>query len=106
MNKLLKVLLVLALVSTFGAPVIAAENEDSEGMIYGFLNGRMYKSHVDRNTMHSMMSHFRPLPNGSMIYSSGGRYYIARDRRMSNGEMMSTQILGAFPGCRAPGGNC
>jgi hypothetical protein len=94
MNKPSKGFLVLALVSSFTAPVMAAENDDSEGMIYGFLNGKMYKSHVDGNTMHPMMSYFRPLPNGSMIYSSGGRYYIARDRRMSNGEMMSTHILG------------
>jgi hypothetical protein len=88
-----KVLLASALVLSFAAPVMAAESEDSGGMIYKFSNGKMYKAHVNID-MHGMMRHFRRLPSGTLIYSDGGRYYIAQDRRMSNGEMMSDVIFG------------
>src|SRR5215469_9986547 len=72
-----KILLAGALVSCFAAPVLAAENEDTQGMIYEFLNGKMYKAHVGADTMRGMMSHFRRLRNGTMIYSNGGHFYIA-----------------------------
>jgi hypothetical protein len=89
-----KILLAAALAVSFAAPVMAAENEDTEGMIYEFLSGKMYKAHVSEDAMHGMMSHFRQLRNGTMIYSRGGHFYIAEDRKMSNGKMLSSMIFG------------
>ncbi len=94
MNTASKILVAGALVFSFAAPVMAAETEDSEGMVYEFLNGKMYKAHVSGEAMHGMMSHFRALRSGTMIYSSGGHFYIAEDTRMSGGKMMSTMIFG------------
>lgn len=94
MKSASKILVAGALVFSFAAPVLAAENEDTEGMIYEFLNGKMYKAHVSADAMHGMMGHFKALRNGTMIYSSGGHFYIAEDERMSNGKMLSAMIFG------------
>jgi hypothetical protein len=64
----------------------------------------MYKAQANEGTMYNMMSHFRRLPNGTIVYSAGGRLYIAQDRRMSNGQMMSTLLLGRDLSFGARGG--
>ena len=93
MDTTSKILLAAVLVLSFAVPAMAAEGEDTDGMIYKFSNGKMYKAQVSID-MHKMMTHFGRLPNGTLIYSNGGRYYIAQDRRMPSGEMMSDIIFG------------
>lgn len=94
MSTASKILLAGAVVFSFAASAMAAGSEDTEGMVYEFLNGQMYKTHVGENTMHGMMSHFRRLRNGTIIYSHGGHFYIAEDHKMSNGKMLSTMLFG------------
>lgn len=94
MNTMSKALLAGVLVFSFAAPSMAAESEDSAGMVYEFVNGRMYKAHVTDEAMHAMMSHFRRIRNGTLIYSAGGKLYLAEDARMHDGKMMSTAIFG------------
>jgi hypothetical protein len=94
MNTVSKVLLAGALAFSFAAPVMAAENEDSVGMVYEFVNGKMYKAHVTGEAMHAMMSHFKRIKNGTLIYSEGGNLYLAEDAKMHDGRMMSAMLFG------------
>ncbi len=95
MNIASKVLLASALAISFAAPVFAQEETAlAERNVYLFMNGKMVHMHVS-DTNHTMiMSEFKPLPAGTMIYVSGGKLYMAQDRKMSSGKMMSTEIFG------------
>jgi hypothetical protein len=96
MNIASKLLLASGLALSLVTPVMAQEqNTLEERNAYLFMNGKMIRMRVESDATHAMiMRNFRPLPNGTMIYSSGGKLYIGQDRRMRNHQMMSTMIFG------------
>jgi hypothetical protein len=42
-----------------------------------------------------IMKHFKRMRSGTMIYVSAGKVYIAQDRMMHGGQMMSEMIFGS-----------
>ena len=96
MNIASKLLLASGLVLSFMTPLMAQEqNALEERNAYLFMNGKMIRMHVESDAVHAMIMHnFRPLPKGTMIYSSGGKLYIGKDKKMRNHQMMSTMIFG------------
>ena len=40
------------------------------------------------------MKEFKPIKDGTMIYVSGGKYYIANDKKLASGKMLQTEIFG------------
>jgi hypothetical protein len=96
MNIASKLLMASGLALSLVTPVMAQEsNAIEERNVYLFMNGKMIQMHVASDATHAMiMRNFHPLRNGMMIYSSGGKLYIAQDRKMRDHQMMSTMIFG------------
>jgi hypothetical protein len=87
-------LLASALALSAGAALAQEENTLGERNVYIFMNGRMVHMQVGDAAHAMIMKRFKPMKQGTMIYYSGGRFYMAEDARMSNGRMMSTEIFG------------
>jgi hypothetical protein len=80
---------------TFTVPALAQEESTlAERNVYLFMNGKMVQMKAPESKHAMMMKEFKPLANGTMIYVSGGKLYMARDKKMSGGKMMSTEIFG------------
>lgn len=84
-----------ALALTIALPAVAQEqNTLNERNVYLFMDGKMIRMAVDDAKHAMIMKEFRPLANGTMIYASGGKLYMAQDKKMNGGKMMSTEIFG------------
>jgi hypothetical protein len=95
MNTASKVLLASALALSFAAPGFAQESSPPR-TVFLFTDGKMVQMQVTDNAINAMMmKNFKPLKPGMMIYVSGGKLYIAADKRMRDGKMLSTEIFGA-----------
>ncbi len=95
---LFKNLLVASLLAmSAAAPALAAPGEETtlqERNVYLFMDGKMVRMAVS-DAGHAMaMKMFKPLPNGTMIYRSGGKLYMASDSKMDSGKMLSTELFG------------
>jgi hypothetical protein len=44
------------------------------------------------------MKEFTPIKDGTMIYVSGGKFYMANDKKMANGQMLHTEFFGKDAG--------
>jgi len=76
---------------SFAAPALAQSPEThqlDERNVYLFMNGKMVQMKADDATHAMIMKHFKPLANGTMIYFSGGKFYMAQ------GTKMAAQIYG------------
>ncbi len=90
-----KILLASALAVSAAAPAFAQEqNTLQERNVYLFMDGKMIHTSVNDATHSMIMQHFKPLKNGTMIYVSGGKLYMAEDAKMSDGKLMSSAIFG------------
>jgi hypothetical protein len=84
-----------ALALSFAMPAFAQEETTlKERNVYLFMNGKMVHMAVDSAKHDMIMKSFKPLPNGTMVYASGGKFYLAQDTKTSSGKMMSTEIFG------------
>lgn len=94
MNIASKLLLVSTLAFAAAAPALAQENQTlSERNVYLFMNGKMVHMAVSDDTHAMIMKNFEPLKDGTMIYVSGGKFYMAHDKKMGD-KMMSTMVFG------------
>jgi uncharacterized protein YacL len=41
-----------------------------------------------------IMREFKPLKAGTMVYVSGGKFYIGEDRKMTSGKMLHHEVFG------------
>jgi len=90
-----KLIAAAALALTFAMPALAQEETTlAERNVYIFMNGKMVHMKADDAKHAMIMKHFKPLANGTMIYASGGKLYLAQDTKTSSGKMMSTEIFG------------
>jgi len=91
-----KLLAASALAFAVVSPAFAAGEETTleERNVYLFMNGKMISAKATDATHAMAMKEFKPLANGTMIYRSGGKFYIATDRKMGNGKMLSTEMFG------------
>lgn len=86
MNIVSKLLVASALAFSFAAPALAYTPEThqlDERNVYLFMNGKMVQVKADDATNAMIMKHFKPLKNGTMIYVSGGKFYMAQSRHMA-----------------------
>src|SRR5262245_46443760 len=92
MKSLRSALVGAAMVCAVAAPASAQSlspesNTLTERNVYLFtMTGEMIHMRVSDATHAMMMRHFKPMAAGTMIYVSGGRVYMARDRRMAGGK--------------------
>ena len=97
MNTASKWLLVSALALSFAAPALA-QQQQGEGFndrtVYLVTNGKMTHMKVSDTTHAMIMKEFKPIKAGTMIYFGGGKFYMAEDKKMAGGKMMSTDIFG------------
>jgi hypothetical protein len=98
MNVLLKALAASALALSFAAPALATEAPESQTLlernVYLLQNGKMTRATVGDATHAMIMREFKPLKAGTMVYVSGGRFYIGEDRKMTSGKMLHHEIFG------------
>ena len=93
--KMSRLIAASALALSFAVPAFAQEETAlNERNVYLFMNGKMVHMAVDTAKHDMIMKSFKALPNGTMIYASGGKLYMAQDTKMSSGKMMSTEIFG------------
>jgi hypothetical protein len=92
MNIASKFLVASAIALSFAAPALAQESRPN---VYLFMpNGQMVKMEVSDATQSMIVRHFKRMRVGTMVYVSAGRVYIAQDRMMRGGHMMSEMIFG------------
>src|SRR4051794_1445458 len=90
MSGFTKIVAASALVLAFASPVLAAEeNVLQERNFYVFMNGKMVSEKATDATHAMAMKEFKPIADGTIIYRSGGKYYMATDKKMSSGKMLS-----------------
>jgi hypothetical protein len=95
MNIASKLLTASVLALSIAAPAIAQEESAlAERNVYLFMNGKMVHMQVSDATHAMIMREFKPLAAGTMIYFSSGKFYMATDRKMDSGKMLSTEIFG------------
>jgi hypothetical protein len=96
MTSLSKVLLATALAVSCAAPALAdaAIQTLAERNVYLFKNGTMVSVPTTEATHAMAMKEFKPLKNGTMVYVSGGKFYIGEDRKMTDGKMLHSMIFG------------
>ena len=94
-----KILAASVLALSFASPVLAQEqNTLAERNVYLFTGGKM--AHIKAtDAMHAMaMKEFTPIKDGTMIYVSGGKFYMSSDKKMANGQMLHTEFFGKDAG--------
>lgn len=95
MTGLSKILAASALAFAFISPALAEEQALlKERNVYLFMNGIMVSTTATEATHAMAMKEFTPIKDGTMIYVSGGKYYIGADKKMPNGKMLHTEIFG------------
>jgi hypothetical protein len=93
MNIASKLLIASAIALSFAAPALAQESRPN---VYLFMpNGQMVKMEVSDATQSMIMKHFKRMRVGTMVYVSAGKVYVAQDRMMHGGQMMSEMIFGS-----------
>jgi hypothetical protein len=93
--KMTKLIAASALAMSFALPALAQEETAlQERNVYLFMNGKMVHMAMSDAKHTEIMKSFKPLPNGTMIYASGGKLYLAQDTKMTSGKMMSTELFG------------
>ena len=93
MNIVSKLLIASAIALSFAAPALAQESRPN---VYIFMpNGQMVKMEVNESTQPMIMKHFKRMRVGTMVYVNAGRVYVAQDRMMHGGRMMSEMIFGS-----------
>lgn len=93
MNFASKLLMASGIALSFAAPALAQESRPN---VYLFMpNGQMTKMEVSDANQAMIMSHFKRMRTGTMIYVSAGKVYIAQDKMMHGGQMMSEMIFGS-----------
>jgi hypothetical protein len=106
MNVASKLLMASALALSVVAPAMAQEeNALAERNVYLFMNGKMVHMQVNDTTHAMIMREFKPLPAGTMIYYTGGKFYMAEDRKMETGKMLSTEVFGRDFGIASQSGH-
>jgi hypothetical protein len=96
MNIVSKLLITSAIALSFAAPALAQESRPN---VYLFMpDGQMAKMEVSPATESMIMKHFKRMRVGTMIYVSAGRVYVAQDKMMHGGHMMSEMIFGSAAG--------
>jgi hypothetical protein len=96
MNIVSKLLIASTIALSFAAPALA---QDAHPTVYLFMpNGQMAKMEVNDATQSMIMKHFKRMRAGTMIYVSAGKIYIAQDKMMHGGQMMSEMIFGSAAG--------
>jgi hypothetical protein len=96
MNIFSKVLVSAVLALSFAAPALAAEPEAqtlAERNVYLFMNGKMVKMKSTDATHAMAMKDFTPMPDGALLYVSGGKLYMSPNKKMANGKMMHDEML-------------
>ena len=95
MNGFSKILAASALAFAFVSPALAAEEAVlKERNVYLFMNGKMVSTTTTEATHAMAMKEFTPIKDGTMIYVSGGKYYIGTDKKMADGKMLHTAFFG------------
>jgi hypothetical protein len=93
MNIASKLLIASAIALSFAAPALAQESRPT---VYLFMpNGQMTKMEVSDATQSMIVKHFKRMRAGTMIYVSAGKVYVAQDKMMRGGQMMSDMIFGS-----------
>jgi hypothetical protein len=93
MNIVSKLLTASAIALSFAAPALAQESRPN---VYLFMpDGQMVKMEVSDATQSMITKHFKRMRVGTMIYVSAGKVYVAQDKMMHGGQMMSEMIFGS-----------
>jgi hypothetical protein len=86
-----KIVLVIAgLAGVISTTAVRAEEiRDVEERHAMYLDGGKMQMIAINDKGHAMMMRYgHPIPNGTIIYRSGGKFYMVNDRKMANGEML------------------
>ena len=95
MTRFTKILAASALVFAVVSPALAeAQATLKERNVYLFMNGKMVSTKATEATHAMALAEFTPVKDGTMIYVSGGNYYIGADKKMPNGKMLHAEIFG------------
>ncbi|HZP78672.1 MAG TPA: hypothetical protein VFB45_21210 [Pseudolabrys sp.] len=92
-----KVLLASALTMSLAAPALAVDSDAltlQERNVYLFMDGKMVHTPVSEATQATVLKEFKPLKSGTMVYVSGGKFYIGENKKMADGKMLHTMIFG------------
>jgi hypothetical protein len=93
MSIVSKLVIASAIALSFSAPALAQESRPN---VYLFMpNGEMVKIEVSDATQSMIVKHFKRMRVGTMIYVSAGKVYVAQDKMMHGGQMMSEMIFGS-----------
>lgn len=93
--KIVSSLLLATALALSVVPALAQEESTvNDRNLYVFMNGKMHRMKVS-DAQHAMiMQKFRQMPAGTMIYYSGGAFYMGEDSMMPSGKMMSAEFFG------------
>ena len=95
MTRFTKILAASALAFAVVSPALAEEQALlKERNVYLFMNGKMVSTTASEATHAMAMKEFTPIKDGTMIYVSGGKYYIGADKKMPSGKMLHAEIFG------------
>src|SRR5262245_49917740 len=90
--RLSTTLLLISVVTVAGAAPAAAQEEQNvlreNAMMYVDSLGRMSQWKAGQGSHARMMRMGRPLPAGTIVYHSGGRLYMAMNRKMTGGKRL------------------
>jgi hypothetical protein len=99
MKNLSKILVASVLALSFATPVLAQSPKEPESAqllernVYLFMNGTMVSAKASDATHAMAMQEFTPIKDGTMIYVSGGKYYMASDKKLANGKMLHAEMF-------------
>jgi hypothetical protein len=57
------------------------------------MNGKMVHMKASDATHAMAMKEFTPMEDGTLIYVSGGKIYMAPNKKMANGKMLHSEML-------------
>jgi hypothetical protein len=88
MTMLRNLLLISTIVATCATPALAQVEEQNvlreNAMMYVDSLGKMSQWQAGQGSHARMMRMGRPLPAGTILYRSGGRLYMAMNKRMTH----------------------
>jgi hypothetical protein len=90
------------LVFSFAAPAMAQVVKEPEAVqlqernVYLFMNGKMVHMKASDATHAMVMKEFTPMADGALVYVSGGKLYMAPNKKMADGKMLHTEMLPGF----------
>jgi hypothetical protein len=100
MNTTSKLVMTSVIALALAAPLLAQEqNTLLERNVYLFTpEGQMVKMAVDEQKHAMIMRQLQPMNTAVLAYASAGKVYMAEDRKMESGKMLSAEIFGTDPG--------